>query len=81
MGKALGNLKNIGEANLGDLSGGEKAQRGLMGGLGGGLHSLSTRQQPQPGAGAPPIGIAPGPTYDFSQIGMQQKKSPFYGGY
>ena len=65
MGKALGNMKNINEANLGDLSGGEKVQRGIMGGLGGGLQGFNKQQQPQPG-------------YDFSQVG---KKSPFYGGY
>ena len=43
MGQALGNLKNAGniqEANLGDLSTAEKLQRGILGGVGGGLQGL-----------------------------------------
>ena len=43
MGQALGNLKNAGniqEANLSDLSPAEKLQRGILGGLGGGIQGM-----------------------------------------
>jgi len=92
MGQAIGSLgnsiggfaknaANIQEANMGDLSGGEQAQRGLMGALGGGLSALAKRQQQQPtsGGGQMPM-LPPAPQYDFSQIG-QPKRNPFYGGY
>ena len=80
MGQMLGNLKNAGniqDANLGDLDAGEKLQRGLLGGLSGGMKNMGQQQQPQ-GGGAPPINISPSPQYDFSQI---NKRNPFYGGY
>ena len=79
MGQMLGNLKNAGniqEANLSDLNTGEKLQRGIIGGFNGGLRGAGPQQQ-QAGSAAP-IGIAPAPTVDFSQIA---KRNPFYGGY
>lgn len=81
IGGAMSNLKDINEADMGDLSPKEKAIRGISGGVVGGLQGLGQRQMPQQGGqGAQIIPQQPQQYVDFSQIGQPKRNlSGFYG--
>src|SRR5207237_6203747 len=73
LGSNLGNLGNIGEANWGDLSGGEKFARLLGGGakgLGQGYQNMQQQNSAmrQGGGGGTQIPMPQQPTVDFSQM-------------
>lgn len=79
MGSAIGNIGDMAQKPMDELTGPQQAGKGIMGALGGGLKGLGQRQQQpqQPNMPGPMPMLPQAPQYDFSQI---QKRSPFYGG-